>query len=280
MHGSKFRGALGYERRFHEDIRHPVADPSRSHHAAIIAGLCRQSSLAMHNAQLSSVKHSKFDFAARSLSIGLVFSVKGHDRMADYYSVLARAVVNLETEDSAAREELYERARSIIVAELRKQNPKISALTITREQAALEAAIRRLEAELRSPARDNNRKTSPQDRSNVAEADYLGEMPKALAAIAVRHRLSGGGHRLQRRRLLARSGARQRRHYPISHPARRYGGSRLFISPVVPHGISEAPRLQPQRRSRPMTQLSGHAGRRVRALSDSSCSTDSLLPFN
>jgi hypothetical protein len=137
----------------------------------------------MHNAQLSSVKHSKFDFAARSLSIGLVFSVKGHDRMADYYSVLARAVVNLETEDSAAREELYERARSIIVAELRKQNPKISALTITREQAALEAAIRRLEAELRPPARDNNRKTSPQDRSNVAEADYLGEMPKALAAM-------------------------------------------------------------------------------------------------
>lgn len=109
--------------------------------------------------------------------------------MADYYSVLARAVVNLETEDGAAREELYERARSIIVAELRKQNPKISALTITREQAALEAAIRRLEAELRPgaelrpPARDNNRKTSPQDRSDVAEADYLGEMPKALAAM-------------------------------------------------------------------------------------------------
>jgi len=76
--------------------------------------------------------------------------------MADYYSVLARAVVNLDTGDGAAREELYERARSIIVAELRKQNPKIAALTITREQAALEAAIRRLEAELqpwrRSPS--------------------------------------------------------------------------------------------------------------------------------
>jgi hypothetical protein len=66
--------------------------------------------------------------------------------MADYYSVLARAVVNLETEDGAAREELYERARSIIIAELRKQNPRISALAITREQGALEAAIRKLEA--------------------------------------------------------------------------------------------------------------------------------------
>jgi len=61
--------------------------------------------------------------------------------MVDYYSVLAQAVVNLDTGEAAAREELYERARSIIVVELRRQNPRISALTITREQAALEAAI-------------------------------------------------------------------------------------------------------------------------------------------
>ncbi len=100
--------------------------------------------------------------------------------MADYYTVLARAVVNLETADGAAREELYERARSIIVSELRKQNPKISALTITREQAALEAAIRRLEVELR---RDNDRQSSLHRRPDLAEADQLGEMPKALAAM-------------------------------------------------------------------------------------------------
>ncbi len=100
--------------------------------------------------------------------------------MADYYTVLARAVVNLETADGTAREDLYERARSIIVSELRKQNPKISALTITREQAALEAAIRRLEAELR---RDNDRKSSLHRRPDLVEADQLGEMPKALAAM-------------------------------------------------------------------------------------------------
>jgi hypothetical protein len=79
--------------------------------------------------------------------------------MADYYSVLAQAVVNLETGDAAAREELYERARSIIVVELRRQNPRISALTITREQAALEAAIRKLEMEL-MPARSKKRATT------------------------------------------------------------------------------------------------------------------------
>jgi hypothetical protein len=58
---------------------------------------------------------------------------------------------------------------------------KNSALTITREQAALEAAIRRLEAELQR--RDNNRKSSLHGRPGLAETDQLGEMPKALAAM-------------------------------------------------------------------------------------------------
>ena len=35
--------------------------------------------------------------------------------MADYYSVLARAIVNLDTQDAGVRQELYERARNIIV---------------------------------------------------------------------------------------------------------------------------------------------------------------------
>jgi hypothetical protein len=103
--------------------------------------------------------------------------------MADYYSVLARAVVNLETGDVAAREALYERARSIIVAELRKQNPRISALAITREQAALEAAIRQLEAELQPRTRHSDRTSGPAKKAEPAEADHLGEMPKALAAM-------------------------------------------------------------------------------------------------
>lgn len=103
--------------------------------------------------------------------------------MADYYTVLARAVMSLETGDDAAREELYERARSIIVAELRKQNPKISALAITREQAALEAAIRRIEAELQPRTRDVDRKSGSQNRPDVLETESLSEMPKALAAM-------------------------------------------------------------------------------------------------
>ena len=36
---------------------------------------------------------------------------------------------------------------------------------------------------MQSRARDNDRKNGSQDRSDVAEADRLGEMPKALAAM-------------------------------------------------------------------------------------------------
>jgi len=94
--------------------------------------------------------------------------------MADYYSVLARAVVDLETSDVATRQELYERARSIIVAELRRQNPRISALTITREQAALEAAIRRVETELAPAAPSRSTRRISDQRSQCQRAAHRG----------------------------------------------------------------------------------------------------------
>ena len=192
--------------------------------------------------------------------------------MTDYYSVLARAVVNLEAEDGGAREELYERARKIIISELRKQNPKISALTITREQAALEAAIRKLEAELQPRAKNNERKSSLPDRSDLTEADHLGEMPKALAAMLFGHRLSRRDLRLQRCCLPARSGARLRRYYPIPDPAWRDGRSRVPICSAIPSGFSQAARLQPEPRSRQVIQWSGaRRSSAVRALSVFGC---------
>jgi hypothetical protein len=47
----------------------------------------------------------------------------------------------------------------------------------------LEAAFRRLEAELQPRPRNDDRKNSQYGRSDVAEADRLREMPKALAAM-------------------------------------------------------------------------------------------------
>jgi hypothetical protein len=67
--------------------------------------------------------------------------------MADYYSVLARAVARLSINNAQARRDIYERAQTIVIAELHRQDPQRSAPEIMRELAALETAIGRVEAE-------------------------------------------------------------------------------------------------------------------------------------
>ena len=114
--------------------------------------------------------------------------------MPDYYAVLARAIVGLDNHDAATRAELYERARSILAGELRKQNPNISASAIAREQAALGADIRRLEAEL--APEDDQPKRRPEvelappgplkddrPKRDFTLADELDGMPRSLAAL-------------------------------------------------------------------------------------------------
>ena len=70
--------------------------------------------------------------------------------MADYYSILARAVSGLATNNARARQELYEHARTFFIAQLRRQDPQLSALESIRQSIALETAILRVEAESRS----------------------------------------------------------------------------------------------------------------------------------
>ena len=67
--------------------------------------------------------------------------------MADYYPILVRAVSRLATNNAQARQEVYEHARTILVAQLRSQDPELSALTIMSERVALEGAILRVETE-------------------------------------------------------------------------------------------------------------------------------------
>jgi len=67
--------------------------------------------------------------------------------MTDYYPVLARAVSRLAIDSALARKEFYEQAQEVLVAQLRRRNPQISAPEIMLEHAALETAIRRVEAE-------------------------------------------------------------------------------------------------------------------------------------
>jgi len=44
--------------------------------------------------------------------------------MADYYPVLARAVARLSINNAQARRDIYERAQTIVIAELRRQDPQ------------------------------------------------------------------------------------------------------------------------------------------------------------
>jgi hypothetical protein len=68
--------------------------------------------------------------------------------MADYYSVISRAVSHLPSRtDEAARHLIYERARTILQG-LRRHDPSISEADLATEQLALERVIRRVEEDL------------------------------------------------------------------------------------------------------------------------------------
>ncbi|NRG17402.1 hypothetical protein HPQ64_06860 [Rhizobiales bacterium] len=67
--------------------------------------------------------------------------------MADYYSVLKKTVAALPDNTGAARRNIYQRARTAIVGQLKAYDPPLSPSEITNEQLRLEEAIRKVEAE-------------------------------------------------------------------------------------------------------------------------------------
>ena len=69
--------------------------------------------------------------------------------MADYYSLIARAVSRLPSKtDEAIRRAIYERARTALHETLRNHDPPISEAELANAQFALEAAIRRVEQDV------------------------------------------------------------------------------------------------------------------------------------
>jgi hypothetical protein len=78
--------------------------------------------------------------------------VLGAPTMADYYSVMARAVSRLPSKTDEARHAIYERARTVLQENLRTRDPPLSPPELATEQFALEAAISKVETELRRSA--------------------------------------------------------------------------------------------------------------------------------
>ena len=75
--------------------------------------------------------------------------------MADYYSLLARAVANLpKTSPPSTRRAIYERARKALTNQLRSLKPQLPESDIAREERALDEAVARLEAEFEPATAD------------------------------------------------------------------------------------------------------------------------------
>jgi hypothetical protein len=107
--------------------------------------------------------------------------------MADFYPVLARAVSSLSPDDVRARRDLYARARTIVVEQLRSRGLQVAALEGIREQAALETAIGRIEAEVRTTrTKMNGAAAAPQPPVKRPAANGGPDRTKTTAASLAR----------------------------------------------------------------------------------------------
>jgi lipoprotein-anchoring transpeptidase ErfK/SrfK len=68
--------------------------------------------------------------------------------VADYFTLLSRAVASLDRNTKAAREALYGRARGVLVDQLRAAEPPLSDVQIDAEVASLDSAIQQVESEV------------------------------------------------------------------------------------------------------------------------------------
>lgn len=91
--------------------------------------------------------------------------------MVDYYSVLLRAVTTPGAGDAQWRRGIYDRARQMLANRLRTLRPQPSTSEMAAEQAALEAAIDRIETELAWAEGDAGATAAATDDSGAGDAD-------------------------------------------------------------------------------------------------------------
>jgi hypothetical protein len=105
--------------------------------------------------------------------------------MADYHTLISRAVEGLEQNTGENRRVLYERARVALVNQLRGVDPPLEEADITRERLALEESIRKVEGEAANREQADAAKVAAGEsslrdkglrdfRHSIAEAEGLG----------------------------------------------------------------------------------------------------------
>jgi len=114
--------------------------------------------------------------------------------MADYYQLISRAVACLDPDaPGESRRNLYERAHAALLAQLRIIKPPFTEAEITREQLALEEAIRRVEGEAaqRVPTFSDLVTAADDPGQTTAEANEISvEVPTMLVTGAATGRLT------------------------------------------------------------------------------------------
>jgi lipoprotein-anchoring transpeptidase ErfK/SrfK len=94
--------------------------------------------------------------------------------MVDYYSILLRAVTAPGAGDERWRRNIYDRSRQMLVNRMRGLQPPAPLQAIATEEAALEAAIERIEAEL---AWTEHGSVAPGDGDDLAIQPDRGPLP-------------------------------------------------------------------------------------------------------
>jgi hypothetical protein len=102
--------------------------------------------------------------------------------MADYYSLLSRAVAGLETNTDETRQALYQRVRAILIDNLRNQKPPVPGVEIERERLVLEEAIQKVE----------QKSASPTSQSGTTAHDRQSELPARDRTPSAAHKGRGG----------------------------------------------------------------------------------------
>ncbi|CAJ0866256.1 hypothetical protein AMST5_01842 [freshwater sediment metagenome] len=102
--------------------------------------------------------------------------------MADYYSLISRAISALPGQTPDARQGVYERARKALVNQLRSIQPPVADADIAAESRALEEAITRLELELAKSNVRGAQSTASKPTSTTPAARSNGAQKPAAAA--------------------------------------------------------------------------------------------------
>jgi lipoprotein-anchoring transpeptidase ErfK/SrfK len=116
------------------------------------------------------------------------------ESMVDYYAILSRAIDTSEASDRSWRRNLYDRARRTLASEMRARRPQPTQAEIARELLALEAAIKRIEAERAPESADDDSALPAEPDQSPLFGSLRWRRPVSIAFVLVVAALCAGAY--------------------------------------------------------------------------------------